>query len=118
MNVSQSSQEHQKELAQELRRIVPILRDEYQAEKIIAFGSFVLGNINIWSDLDIAIIKPTSARFLDRLLEVNRLVGPGVSSDLLVYTPKEFDEMSQTNIFVQEEIIKKGKVLYDKNKSL
>lgn len=105
-------------LQEELDRIVPIIRDNYGAEKIIVFGSFVQGNIGPWSDLDIVVVKQTPRRFLDRILDVANIINSSVGTDIVVYTPREFAEMSQNRLFVQEEIIKKGKVLYEKNASV
>ena len=100
----------QKLLGQQLDKTVAILKKRYQPEKVIAFGSFVSEKTKGWSDLDVVIIKKTNKRFMDRLKEVALLVSPEVGMDILVYTPDEFREMSQNNIFVQEEIIKKGNV--------
>ncbi len=108
-------QTRKQQLQDELDRILPIIRDQYQPEKIIAYGSFVCGDIHQWSDLDIAIVKKTDDRFLDRLKNVAFLIHSRIATDVLVYTPSEFVEMGEDNYFVRDEIIKKGKTLYDKN---
>lgn len=104
-------------LQEELDRIVPILREKYQPERIILFGSLAIGIVRPWSDLDLAIIKRTDKRFLDRLLDVVNLIGAGLATDVVVYTPEEFAGMVKDNYFVRDEIIGKGKILYDKNQS-
>lgn len=103
------------QLQAELDRILPIIRSQYQPERIILFGSFLNDSIGEWSDLDIAIIKRTDKRFLDRLLEVARLIHSRVATDVIVYTPQEFEEMADDNYFVREEIVQKGKIVYDKD---
>lgn len=105
------------QLESELTHIVKTLREKYEPEKIIAFGSFIRGTTHIWSDLDLAIIKETDKQFVDRLIEVARLLGAGIAVDVLVYTPDEFSQMQKTNYFVKDEIVGKGKVIYDKNKA-
>lgn len=102
-------------LSEELDSIKKKMVRYYQPEKIIIFGSYASGNIKQTSDLDIAIIKKTSARFLDRLKEVALLTRPKIGVDFLVYTPEEFKKMKeQENHFIKE--IEKGKVIYDENK--
>ncbi|MBI3343044.1 nucleotidyltransferase domain-containing protein [Candidatus Gottesmanbacteria bacterium] len=102
-------------LQEELNRILPIIQKQYQPERIILFGSLVAGTVGPWSDLDLAIIKRTRRRFLDRILDVTNLVGAGPAADFFVYTPEEFIAMAKDNYFVREEIITKGKILYEKN---
>ncbi len=107
----------QKDLEKELARIVKVLRTSYDPEKIISFGSFATGRTHEWSDLDIAVIKDTNKQFIDRLIEVARQVKSELATDFVVYTPKEFADMAKDNYFVREEILGKGKVIYDKNKT-
>lgn len=102
------------DLEDELKRTVATLVDKYQPEKIIAFGSFVQGETRRWSDLDLAIVKQTDKRFIDRLIEVAHLVKSRLATDFLVYTPDEFTQMAKDSYFVREEILKKGRVVYDK----
>ncbi len=104
-------------LEQELDRIVPLIRDRYKPEKIIAFGSLVQNKVGPWSDLDLAIIKHTSKRFIDRLIEVGRIADNKLAVDFVVYTPDEFVEMTKGNYFVRDEIVGKGRVVYDKSKA-
>lgn len=104
-------------LKRELGRIVEQLKEKYDPEKIIVFGSFAEGKTKRWSDLDIAIIKETNKRFLDRLDDVNHIVDRALATDFFVYTPQEFAEMTRENYFVRDEIVRKGILLYDKNNS-
>jgi predicted nucleotidyltransferase len=62
----------------------------YNPERIILFGSGARGDTDEYSDLDIAIIKETDERFLDRLETVCDLLPPVGAVDVLVYTPVEF----------------------------
>lgn len=102
-------------LQEELDRVLPIIRSQYQPERIILFGSLATGTVGQWSDLDLAIIKQTKKRFLDRLLEVANLVHSRIATDFVVYTPEEFAQMALDNYFVRDEIVERGKILYDRN---
>ncbi|MBI4528084.1 MAG: nucleotidyltransferase domain-containing protein [Deltaproteobacteria bacterium] len=100
-------------LHRELGTILEKLKSGYQPQKIILFGSLAQGDVKEGSDIDLAIIKDTNKRPLDRSLEVAAIAQPSVAVNFLVYTPEEFEKESQAgNFFVVDEIIKKGKVLY------
>ena len=107
------------ELQAELERIVRVLVEQYDPECIILYGSFAHGDIHAWSDLDLCVIKRTETRFIERLEEVRRLTLPRVGCQILVYTPKEFEAVKEKgHYFFVEEILGKGKVLYERGKAL
>ncbi len=101
-------------LEKELKRILHILKKNYKPEKIILFGSLANGNINEWSDIDLVLIKRSKKRFLDRIGEVIELCSPKLGTDFIVYTPKEFQYLLRVEPFIREEVLKKGKVIYEK----
>jgi uncharacterized protein len=102
-----------KVLRDELDRYLGILISRYAPEKIILFGSLATGNIREWSDIDLVIVKETDKPFLDRAKEVMRMLRPRAGLDVMVYTPQEFDELSMSRRFFREEVMAKGKVVYD-----
>ena len=99
------------ELNNELSRIVNILINSYNPLKVILFGSLVSGEVHDFSDIDLIIVKDSDKSFYERLEEVILLTMPKVGADILVYTPQEFESI-QDRLFFEEEIIKKGKVIY------
>ena len=107
--------ERENQLAQALAQILEILKAQYEPEKVILFGSMASGTVHEWSDLDLVIVKDTSKPFLQRLTEVALLCRPRIGVDFLVYTPNEFAQMiSEQNPFVLEEIVRRGKVVYER----
>lgn len=105
----------QRLLEKEFARIIDVLKKKYAPEKIILFGSFVNGIKHQWSDIDIVIIKDTNENFVDRLQAVSLLTRPAVGVNFIVYTPKEAQQMiDNRHYFFTEEILKKGKVIYEK----
>ena len=100
-----------------LQDIIKTIVEQYQPEKIILFGSAVDGNFRKDSDADLAIIKKTDKNFYDRVGEVSDMVEHDIPLDIFVYTPEEFDRMKSDKYgyFVREEILGKGKVVYDAN---
>lgn len=100
-------------LEAELERCVQLLRERYDPQRILLFGSLAAGEVQEWSDIDLVIVKETERKFLDRTREVLELLRPQVGIDVLVYTPDEFAQMVQQRAFVRDEIVGKGRVLYD-----
>ena len=101
-------------LERELNRWLPLLIAHEQPNKIILFGSYCTGQMSEWSDLDMVIVKSTQAPFLDRTRQVLALLKPRVGVDVLVYTPQEFEQLSQERAFLRQEILAKGKVIYER----
>jgi predicted nucleotidyltransferase len=101
-------------LERELARWLPLLIANERPDKIILFGSYCTGEIAEWSDLDLVIVKDTQAPFLDRTRQVLDLLKPRVGVDVLVYTPAEFERLSRERAFVRDEIVGKGKVIYER----
>ena len=72
-----------------------------------------------WGDLDLCVIKRTEKRFIERLEEVGLLTLPRVGCQILVYTPEELEAVKQQgHYFFVDEILGKGKVLYERGKGL
>ena len=107
-------QQRQQLLEQELTRCLTTLKAmPNPPQRILLFGSLVSGKIGPWSDIDLVIVQRTELRFLDRLKEMIDLLQPQVGMDLLVYTPEEFEQMKHEQLFFQEEILAKGRILYE-----
>jgi len=117
MNSSQASEREQL-LNQELARYLDLLIKHDEPERIIVFGSLATGDIHPWSDIDLVIIKQTILPFIQRLHEVRRLLHPRVGTDILVYTPEEFERLSKRRLFLREEILDKGIVVYERDRGV
>ena len=97
-------------------KIVERIKKEYKPKKIVLFGSYAYGKPTEDSDLDLLIIKDTNKRPIDRWIEVKKLLR-GASGTFaispFVYTEKEINERIVIKDFFLEEILEKGKVLYE-----
>ena len=92
--------------------IVEALRP-YYPQKVILFGSQARQEADEESDLDLILIKDTTARFLDRLRDVYMLLGDFGAIDVLVYKPQEVTQMlAEGNTFL-EDALAEGIVLYE-----
>ena len=97
-----------------LKRVLERLK-EYQPEKIILFGSYARGQTDEYSDLDFVLIKKTDKRFLERLIEVAKLIDNDLGDvDVFVYTPEEFERMIEWGNPFIEWVLKEGRILYEK----
>jgi predicted nucleotidyltransferase len=87
-------------------------------EKIILFGSYAYGNPTPDSDVDLLVIMKTKAKEIDRYVAVSNLLYPRqFPVDILVKTPKEMEaETRKKGNFFMHEILKKGKVLYERSR--
>jgi len=99
----------EKLLWSEIKKFLSILKNKYDPELILLFGSLSSGIVKEWSDIDLVIVKNTVKPFYQRLKEVYSLLKPKVGTDILVYTPGEYSEMKK-RLFFSEEILKKGKM--------
>jgi uncharacterized protein len=82
----------------------------YDPERIILFGSHARGEPA--ADIEVAIIKETSDRFLDRLKVVYERWTLPVAVDILVYTPMEWTQMIEEERGFILRILREGREIY------
>lgn len=100
-----------------LRPAIQKIVEELNPEKIILFGSYAYGSPNPHSDVDLLIVMKTRATLKERSWAVSRLLLPRpFPVDIIVKTPKEIDDALKSNDFFVEEILSRGKVLYERSK--
>ncbi len=104
-------------LLSELDRFIEVVVPALQPERIIVFGSYATGQVHEWSDLDLVVIAETDLSFQQRLKLVYGQVRPRVGMDIIVYTPREWQRLSEKRMFVREEIAEKGKVVYERRRA-
>ena len=101
-------------LEKELERFIRILIEEGNPKLILIFGSMVTGNIHESSDIDLVVVEKSDLPFLPRTRDMRRMLKPQVGTDVLWYTPDEFNHMFYNRLFFKQEIVGKGKVLYER----
>jgi len=103
---------------EEIERIIHSIRNEYEPDKIILFGSYSTGLANEDSDLDLLIIKDSDKTRIERGIEIKKLLRKYKMCfpiDLLIYTPNELmQENLGKNSFINN-VLKDGKVVYERN---
>jgi predicted nucleotidyltransferase len=97
-----------------LKRKIILIFKIFNPEKIILFGSFLRGNQDEFSDIDLVIVYKTSKTFLNRLKELYLKWDIPKAVDILAYTPEEFQDMLKENTFIQN-IVNTGEILYERS---
>ena len=101
-------------LQKEVGEFVDRIKKAYGPDKIILFGSVATEKSKECSDIDIIIIKETEKNFWERLREISKYCSREIGMDVLVYTPEEFEKLSQNRKFFEQEVLVKGKIIYER----
>ena len=100
-----------------IRRVVQVIAERFDPERIILFGSYAYGQPKPESDVDLLVVMDTPLRSREQRLEITRTLSPRpFPLDVLVRTPKEIEErLPLGNLFLQE-ITTRGKVLCERGR--
>lgn len=105
----------QTKMSEMIQTILNKLVADYAPERVVLFGSQINGEPDWDSDIDLLIIKETSDRFLDRWVEVQKILTgthPSTPVDTLILTPAEIKQrLAKGDQFIAE-ILTSGKLLY------
>jgi predicted nucleotidyltransferase len=84
---------------------------------VILFGSVAQGTDSFNSDIDLVAISDWvhDIPFPRRAAEVLTSLQPNVRTDLLLYTPEEWETLRTARRFVRDEIERKGMLLYPRS---
>lgn len=103
-----------------LREITEALVREYQPERIILFGSRAWGRPHKDSDADLCVLKDHQEDPLDAMgrafsiaVGARRQSGVRLPLDVIVYTPRRFDERLRMGDPFVKRIATHGRLLYD-----
>jgi predicted nucleotidyltransferase len=105
-------EQREQKLKNSVEDIVQQLK-EIGAIKIILFGSLSSNKINPASDLDIFVVMPNTKSGRQWLSQIYSTLNRRVSTDIITFNLKEYQEEKGRNRFLKE-ITKKGKVIYEK----
>ncbi len=91
---------------------------EFHPERVILFGSYARGTATEDSDVDLLVVLPFEGSVFRKSLEIMNRVDVRYACDLLVRTPENVQQRLEMGDFFIEEIIRCGKVLYERNTAL
>jgi len=102
---------------EEIRALAARIVGEFNPERIILFGSYAQGTPNPDSDVDLLVVLPFEGKPWRVASEIRRRVRPSFPLDLLVRTPEGLRSRLQIADPFWQEIVQKGKVLYEAGNS-
>ena len=98
-----------------IRQAIQRIVDAVQPEKIILFGSFAYGQPGLDSDVDLLVIMESEQNPHVRSVQISEILYPRpFPVDIIVRTPVEVAERIALGDGFFREIMKKGKVLYER----
>ncbi len=96
-----------------IREMVRRIVESFRPERVILFGSHARGTADADSDVDLLIVMPFSGPKREKQLQIRlALQGLGVSKDVIVTTPEDFEWRSRVPGTVERPALLEGKVLY------
>lgn len=103
-----------------LRRMVAVIVDEVDPERIILFGSRARGEAGPDSDVDLLVVEPAGgdAEMRDRRAMAGRLyrrlAGFGIPKDVVIYSAAEVGRHGKSPNHVVGRALREGRCLYER----
>ena len=99
---------------EDIQALADRIAHSFSAEKIILFGSYASGTAHEGSDVDMLVVLPFEGSMLAKSLEILRLTNPRFPVDLLAKTPQLIRTKMEAGDFFINDIVTKGKTLYER----
>ncbi|GER79569.1 MAG: nucleotidyltransferase [Anaerolineaceae bacterium] len=87
--------------------------EKFHPIKVILFGSYAYGTPRRESDVDLLVVMETDIREVQQEILILKNIEHRFGLDILVKTPKTFNERIEAGDSFLKEIVQKGKVLYE-----
>jgi predicted nucleotidyltransferase len=97
-----------------IRRFARQIVERFHPERIILFGSYAYGTPTPDSDVDLLVVMPTRNQVEQAVRIDEAIADRGFPLDLLVRTPKTLATRLRWGDSLLQEIVTRGKVLYEK----
>lgn|SRR5487761_1234478 len=96
-----------------IRRFAQDVANRFHPEKIVLFGSHAYGRPHEDSDVDVLVVMPARNQ-LDQAARISQAICPPFPLDIIVRTPRNLRwRLAEGDSFLNE-IMMRGKVLYEK----
>jgi len=93
---------------------IQTIAEKFEPAKIILFGSYAAGSPTSDSDVDLLIIMNTDRSTWDIAVEISSALKHSFPMDIIVRTPQEIARRLESGDSFIQDIMEKGKVLYDR----
>jgi len=101
----------------EIKSFVDSVIKQFNPERVILFGSYASGDVTPDSDVDILVVMDFKSRPHQQAFEIRRTIKRSFPLDFLVRRPADIDRRLRLGDFFIKEIMREGKVLYEKARS-
>lgn len=92
------------------------IRDGFDPERIILFGSFARGTARHDSDIDLLVVLPQVENRRKCAVDIRRVLADlPVSKDIIVATPEDIARKGDTVGSILRPALREGKVLYERH---
>ncbi len=98
---------------EKIREFSKAVAQKFRPQKIILFGSYAYGKPTEDSDVDLLVVMPFDRRQGRKSLEIRRAIPSGFPMDLIVRTPEFIAQRVAWGDCFTQEIVTRGKVLYE-----
>ncbi len=89
--------------------------EKFQPERIILFGSYAYGQPTEDSDVDLLVILPFEEMPVQTAVAIRQQIKPPFPLDLIARTPEQIQQRLNMGDFFIQDIISKGRILYEAN---
>src|SRR5580658_2425355 len=101
----------------QIRAYAAEIAREFRPRRVILFGSYAYGKPTRDSDVDLLVIIPHKGRGVTKAIEISLKAPAPFACDLLVRSPQKIRQrLAWGDCFIQE-VLGKGKVLYECGRS-
>lgn len=98
-----------------IRKVIQQIIDQCHPQRVVLFGSHAYGRVSRDSDVDLLVVMQSRKRSVERTVEVTKsLRFYPFPMDILVRTPREIRKRLRMGDSFYEEILERGKVLYER----
>jgi predicted nucleotidyltransferase len=95
-----------------IRRYARAIAKRFKPQQVILFGSYADGDPTPDSDVDLLVVMPTRNE-LEQAVRIDEALDRGFALDLIVRTPRNLQQRLQWGDLFLQEIVQRGKVLYE-----
>ena len=89
---------------------------EFDAEKVILFGSYAQGTATDDSDVDLLVVAAFEGKSVDKSVEIRMKLRPRFPVDLIVRTSQKVRQRIGMGDDFMREVLQEGRVLYAANR--
>lgn len=103
MNVSENKTD-----ISHIKKLADLIRQKFNPQNIILFGSHAYGKPVSGSDVDLFVIMETSIPVMEQAFLIRRELREPIPVDVIVRTPRQVDERVQMGDFFIKRVLEKG----------